>query len=221
MGELKRYTPLPRGKGLKRARLSAGCSIKGPTGKRRARVNPVNSKRKRERHARNFGAEADAVRGMKCLVTGETPSVPAHVVSVGAGGGRFDIIPLSWDTHAEQHQTGILTFAAKYGIDLRAQADRVALSHEYPLGMRGLARRWTTARTIGNTFEQDLDDYEREALLGWVRRRMEFWWKPCGNGHRTLIRAAIECDLFEDTDDIDFDLGVAIVALCELAGWPS
>jgi hypothetical protein len=198
MGELKRYTPLPRGKGLKRARLSAGCSVKGPTGKQRARVNPVNSKRKRERHARNFGAEAEAVRGLPCLVCQETPCDPAHVTSRGAGGGRFDLVPLCRMHHDEQHAQGAVTFETRKRLDLRAEADRVALLHAPPLGVRGLAQRWAGRRASVlaagaavaafavfdfpagiehsarvHPVPEPLTDYEREALLGWVRRRMD------------------------------------------------
>lgn len=123
-GQLSRRSPMARGRGVK----------------------PVNRERKAERHARNFGAEAEHVCHLPCIITGDTypgaSIVPAHVESVGAGGGRFDIVPMRWDLHEEQHRIGIDTFAAKYGLDLRRLADDVALGMLDPLGIRGLAQRF-------------------------------------------------------------------------------
>lgn len=204
---------------------------RSPMKRGRKPVKRRNGPRARARYARNFGDEAEAVRAMPCLVTGTTPSEPAHVVSRGAGGGRFDIIPLSPAMHAQQHSVGVESFAAAHRLDLRAEADRVALSHEAPLGVRGLAKRWakwwdaSVARAHG-AFEampvllavealaampsmpEPLDDYEREALLGWVSRRMEATTaQPVG------LAAAI-------AETLGIAIGAAD-ALCELAGWPS
>ena len=214
-----------------------------------------NSKRTLERHARNFGAEADAVRGMSCLacraeakrerdigsVTAKrfgVGSEPAHNPSIGAGGGRFDIVPLCAHHHAEQHQHGVKTFAAKYGLDLRAEADRVALGHERPLGIRGLADRhvvyeaWEQARGavlgIGERWVlgdgDPLDTYETDALRGWLVRRMEHWRQTWdgqldADGIRgpLAFEVARELDLVEEWGVVP----VAAFALCEWAGWPS
>ena len=138
--ELKRRTPLKAAK----------------------RLRPVNSKRKRLRHARNFGEEAALVRSLPCLVCGGL-SEPAHVVSRGAGGGRFDLVPLCRDHHREQHDDGVLTFAERHCLDLRAEADRVAMLHDEPQGVRGLIKRWGSSA-------DPLDEYERGALLGWLER---------------------------------------------------
>jgi hypothetical protein len=203
-----------------------------------------NAKRTRERHARNFGAEADAVRGLRCLCNdqlcdelvasgnSDTEDIesrwcaggiePAHVASRGASGGRFDVVPLCKNHHAEQHQHGVKTFAAKYGLDLRAEADRVALGHERPLGIRGLADRWTWWHSIVDlaaeytSAPEVLDTYETDALRGWLRRRMD-------NAART---AAPFLDVQKAVWilDVATALGLSLVdaeKICEWAGWPS
>ena len=168
---IRRHTPLGRVKALRRG----------------GRVNPVNRKRRGAAYDRNFGAEAERVRAMPCLVTGTTPSEPAHVTSRGAGGGRFDLVPLSPAMHRQQHDVGIETFAACHGLDLRSEADRITLEHPEPLGIRGLARRWADGQRLlaemqaqlgagersAFVWERQLDAYETEALLGWVRRSVE------------------------------------------------
>jgi hypothetical protein len=181
-GSIKRNKPLARGRGVK----------------------PVNRERKAERHARNFGAEAEYVRNLPCVITGATRPdaviVPAHVKSVGAGGGRLDTIPIRWDLHEEQHRIGIDSFAAKYNINPRRLADDIALGMPEPLGIRGLARRfaawlgvewpgtpgvtakiWTGSDAGPVAFADGqwhtrLDPYERGALFGWVDRRAERVW---------------------------------------------
>lgn len=164
---LNRHTPLSRTVGIRRTtEITRG-----------GRLPPVNRKRKTDRDDRNFGAEADRVRVMPCLITGTVPSEPAHVTSRGAGGGRFDLVPLSPAIHEQQHGVGIESFQACHKLDLRAEADRIAVMHPEPLGIRGLARRWVAAHAWRERqeviFGAPLDDYEREALFGWVRRRME------------------------------------------------
>ena len=193
-----------------------------------------NSKRIKEKHARNFGAEADAVRGMPCLVAivdNRTPcsgqeivygdeielgSEPAHIISRGASGGRFDIIPLCAHHHAEQHQHGVKTFAAKYGLDLRAEADRVALEHERPLGIQGLADRWlaSTHPWPCAPASPPLDTYETDALRGWLVRRMAIDFATLDNTTHADRDGLVE--LIEAALDIE-----DAWALCEWAGWPS
>lgn len=141
---LRRNTALGRGMGLLRS----------------GRLNPRNRKRCEKASARNFGDEADAVRAMPCIISGRQ-AVPAHVVSRGASGGRFDIIPLAPDLHQEQHAIGIESFAAKYGLDLRAEADRIAIGHAAPLGLRPVAERWLGSMA---------DRYELDALFAFTRR---------------------------------------------------
>jgi len=55
----------------------------------------------------------------------------AHVKSRGAGGvDRGNCIPLCARHHAEQHALGLTSFAAKYGLDLRAEALRLQALYE-------------------------------------------------------------------------------------------
>lgn len=195
-----------------------------------------NAKRTRERHARNFGAEADAVRGMECVVSAvrypDAQIVPAHVLSIGASGGRFDIIPLRWDLHEDQHRMGVETFAAKHGIDMRAEADRVALEHARPLGIRGLADRYAPGRVVACEFAEftPLETYECDALRGWLVRRMAEYVSACpstGYGIWTAddgqhdMGGWIASDLGLDVDHDDDEASAAGQALCEWAGWPS
>jgi hypothetical protein len=224
---------------VKRSPLKRGRSL--ARGKAIKRANP---RRRKAAHARNFGDEAALVRSLPCLVCGGLAE-PAHVTSRGAGGGRFDLVPLCRTHHDEQHSAGVETFAERHGLDLRAEADRVALLHGAPLGVRGLAQRWVweldvlsaahgvsasvvayakhginhgtallqvfTTRRMLEALEPHKGpkgpstDYERDALLGWVRRRLE------RNG--SIAQAGIGEDLGLDPQ--------ACLALCEAAGWPS
>lgn len=168
MGELRRKTPLKRG----------------------GRIKPVNRKRKRKAGARNFGEEAERVRGMPCLACAEvqrrldglpmegldvvafettkrmlesmlggSASRACHVTARGMGavkGGRFDIVPLCDHHHSEAGETGTsqrAAFEARYGLDLRAEADRIAREHPAPLGIRGLAQRWVDDNRCANCGE--------------------------------------------------------------------
>lgn len=260
---MKRSTPLTR-----RSPLARGVSIR-----RR------NEKRSRERKARNFGDEADAVRAMPCLCNaglctelqdmGSRADDPrntealfhrwcsgsiqaAHVTARGMGGakgGRFDIVPLCAAHHQNAGELGTsqrTDFQKRYGLDLRAEADRIALEHAPPLGIRGLARRWVAELAIASmeveaTDEQvqlvckhePLNDYERDALLGWVRRRMEReverraaharQWSVMGLDpyDREALAHAVMLDLGEPfTSDPHGEHGLAW-SLCETAGWPS
>ena len=253
---LQRKTPLARGK---------------YTLRRSKRVRAVNRERKSKRYARDFGDEAARVREMPCLITGTTPSEPAHVTSRGAGGGRFDLVPLSPAMHLQQHAVGIESFQACHGLDLRAEADCIALEHPEPLGIRGLARRWAghvhwrqevaCASCDGRGYAvgeygdgsscsdcdgtgsaaKTLDNYEREALLGWVRRRMERERERRYDAAFDDVDAAMsmeECERFAaDRESLAHDVMTALGwetlgsdpagehgigwTLCEAAGWPS
>lgn len=144
---------------------------------KRGRIKRRNSKRSRESEARNFGEEAKAVRLMSCITGNAGPVVAAHVVARamgGAKGGRFDLVPLTQCNHAdagEARTTQRKDFERCHGLDLRAEADRIAIEHPRPLGIRGLADRWM-ADAGGPIVGRVLTDYERSALLGWVRREM-------------------------------------------------
>lgn len=130
-----------------------------------------NDKRRAELYARNYGPEADVVRAQPCLVRGcRGFVVAAHVVPRGMGGCngcRFDLAPLCEKHHLEAGEwrtSARSDFEKRYGLDLRLIADRIAVEHVEPLGLRGVATRWV--------FELPGDPapYEREALFAWVRR---------------------------------------------------
>lgn len=96
---------------------------------RRTRIRPVNPERRRRLSAEAFGERGAAVRAMACVVVGDGCSGPieaAHVRSRGAGGGRRDLVPLCRGHHRQQHAIGIESFAARWGVDLRGEADAIA-----------------------------------------------------------------------------------------------
>ena len=165
---------MARGKGLNRGASPVRASdLKPPQPRKpRRRLPARNTKRRAAAYLRNFGPEAGAVRAMPCAVanceceyrpTEAGGSDPAHVVSVGAGGCRFDIIPLCMFHHAEQHRIGVGSFEALHRLDMRAMADTIAIGHASPLGLMGLADRWEYDR-------DSLETYELGALLGWLGR---------------------------------------------------
>ncbi len=198
-----RSAPMARGKGLART----------------GRVNPVNTERKAKAFARNFGDEADAVRAMPCLCRGHGAFVrcsgdvvDAHVVSRGAGGGRFDVVPLCDGHHTEQHK-GIKTFAARYGLDLRAIADRIALEHECSrpaepgdLGLRPVARAWANLHGMP-------EGYDRDALFGWVRRCVP----PCRPDDVTPVQAYLEAV----SDGLHLHVADGCALIDAVGSWPS
>jgi hypothetical protein len=58
------------------------------------------------------------LRTYPCVLCGNSAE-PAHVKSRGAGGDDIgNTVPLCRTHHREQHDTGIQSFARKYGIDL-------------------------------------------------------------------------------------------------------
>jgi len=163
---------------------------------------------------------------------------PAHIVSRGAGGGRFDIVPLCSAHHAEQHAVGIDTFARLHSLDLRAEADRVALGHASPLGIRGLAERWAfwqgdVDRADPHSLFPRLSTYEHDALMGWVRRRMDeqkehaAWTtvELAGDSVTVYSRRALAyvvgLHLGGDFECGPEDSPGLAWTLCEAAGWPS
>lgn len=86
------------------------------------------------------------VRRQPCIITGlRTGSIwkdtrsrrriarihPCHIESRGAGGyDRGNVVSMQAWLHREQHRIGILTFQAKYGIDLKARAVELAQRYE-------------------------------------------------------------------------------------------
>lgn len=225
---------------------------------------PRNADRKAKLHARNFGEEAERVRRMPCLVAvvqgvswyserGECSGqlAAAHVTARAMGGskgGRFDLVPLCAHHHDEAGEAKTskrIAFEARHGLDLRAEADRIALEHPEPLGIRDLAARWACGETPGGCgalppeCQGPLDAYESDALLGWVRRRMarevdrrevrRCWpdhvepgcqWDGLADDDREALAHAVAHDLGGDfTTDPHGEHGLAWT-LCEASGWP-
>ena len=127
---MKRGGPLKRGKGLHaRAPLARGSGL-ARTSKleQRARVAPVNKARLAKRRAQQFGDQAQLCRESSCCACGAPPpSDPAHVVSRGAGGKDSDTVPLCRSCHDLQHSAGIKSFQAERGLDLKAEAAKLAV----------------------------------------------------------------------------------------------
>ena len=128
---------------IRRARLKSGAGLR-----RRTRLNPVNRERRKKLHARNFGERAVAVRAMHCLVAATVGvqadgffylppmclggAQAAHAIARGMGGvkgDRRDLVPLCWIHHREAGERGTserATFEQRHGIDLQAEAKRIA-----------------------------------------------------------------------------------------------
>lgn len=89
-----------------------------------------NRKRAAARRVEDFGERGAAIRAMPCLIAGTHACggamEAAHAKSRGAGGDRRHLVPLCSGHHREQHTRGVLTFQAKYQLDLLAEADRIA-----------------------------------------------------------------------------------------------
>jgi hypothetical protein len=196
--------------------------------------------RKRQRMARNFGAEAPAIRERPCIVNLSRRRVvdslcrgavqAAHVVARGMGGahgGRFDLVPMCALHHGQQSTKGIKSFADLYHLDLRAIADQYALEHEPPLGIRGLAQRWVVVHEQGSLEEKPpITGYELAALMGWTRRRMEAYTVEClddgwtWNASKKSDREAMAGWIAVDLEIGDEESFAAALEICE-AGWPS
>lgn len=119
----KRSKGLRRGKGLTRGK----------------RINPVNKARKAKAFARNFGDRGEYIREMCCLADSAKHGSPcsgpiqaAHVIARGMGGCKGDrrhLVPLCAIHHLEAGENRTSqreAFEAKYGIDLLAEAERIA-----------------------------------------------------------------------------------------------
>lgn len=101
--------------------------------KRKKRIRSVNPERRAERRAETDGPCADLARSLPCLVwsNGRSlcvgPTEPDHVRARGAGGkDAGNVVPLCSGHHSERHTIGIRTFERRYGIDLEAEARKIA-----------------------------------------------------------------------------------------------
>jgi hypothetical protein len=95
---------------------------------KRRRIKKRNQRRKQKLFEEQFGPRADFARGFPCIIEGcaTWPTQAAHVKSRGAGGkAESNIVSLCLHHHTEQHQMGILSFQAKYQIDLKSHAERI------------------------------------------------------------------------------------------------
>ncbi len=68
----------------------------------------------------------DFVRSLGCIVCGQEPQL-CHSATGGMGrkADYTTIYPACHSHHAEQHQMGVKSFEAKYGLDLKAVAAHV------------------------------------------------------------------------------------------------
>ena len=112
-------------------RRSAAPKRNAPLPPRKKPVPPVNRKRKAKRYAEQYGERGARVRWMPCLCYPALepcfgPIEAAHVKSRGAGGDRRSLVPLCRAHHSESHSYGIETFGRLYGLDLHAEAERIA-----------------------------------------------------------------------------------------------
>ena len=95
-------------------------------------IKKVNAKRKRLAWLKHFGSKSyrEMVVAMDCLVPDCTrrPIDPNHWPTKATTGTYRDLTPLCSGLdghHVEFHSTGQATFQAKYGLDLKAAAEKI------------------------------------------------------------------------------------------------
>lgn len=110
---LKARTPLRQGAPLQRAK-----GVRKVNPERKARTDAV---------AWGDGNYARWLRTLGCLVCGRGPADCHHVRSRAAGGRESDLVPLCRACHGLVHHVGPESFATRYGVDLRMEADRLWL----------------------------------------------------------------------------------------------
>lgn len=95
------------------------------TGKRaRIRRNGARQAKNLER-AHGPVARREWIRSLPSVVSGLGPCENVHVCTGGVSrkaDARF-VVPLTSAEHRELHQSGIKTFQAKYGVDLKREAE--------------------------------------------------------------------------------------------------
>jgi hypothetical protein len=109
------------------------------------------------------------------------------------------LVPLCGLHHAqsgEARTTQRAAFERHHKISLRAEADRIALEHPKPLGLRGLAAKWP-----------DVQRYDRDALVGWTRRHLAKMGP--------MSRVGYAGEVFDQ-----LDAQGSVWTLCEAAGFP-
>lgn len=86
------------------------------------------------RYVELFAGAGGMINRSPCLVAGCTqgPCENAHTKGEGMGrkGHYTTVVPLCPGHHHESHTAGVVTFAARYGLDLAAEARRIATMWE-------------------------------------------------------------------------------------------
>ena len=119
---------------MKRTPLTRKTPLRAKTQLRsKTRIKPVNRSRKSMAFERNYGDRGAKVREMECLLSGADPCggaiQAAHVVARGMGGcngDRRSLVPLCAHHHSEQGTIGIKSWQEHHGVDLKAEAARLA-----------------------------------------------------------------------------------------------
>jgi hypothetical protein len=250
----------------------------------------TNTARARKQKARNYGAEADLVRAMDCIVhtaADDSGMTDGQLLAIGwtacrgaacaahseprkrggVGEGRMRLFPACAVHHAEAGENSHIhgpsskrrKFENLYCVNVGERADAIALGHEPPLGIRGLAARWVDWRdnyleymdrlrtSPATDVPEPLEGYDKAALFGWVRRRMEREvgtrrdlrlgtpsrpdyrpgddWDGREDDCGLALSFAVGCDLggvFQGPDSDELDGGQYVTdSLCQVAGWPS
>ena len=102
--------------------------------RRRTPMRRSNPGRKAEKYERNFGERGATVREMPCLLLGRVdecarPIEAAHASARGMGGVKGDrrqLVPLCGRHHSISGRMAPSDFTARYQINLRHEADRIA-----------------------------------------------------------------------------------------------
>ncbi len=130
-GESRKNSTAP---GKLRSAEQTSTGLKRTPIRRNARMKATNPDRRAKTYARNYGTRGAAVRALGCLAgphcCGDIQA--AHSIARGMGGAkgdRRDLVPLCWSHHNEAGERGTTQrteFEAFYGLDLQAEAARIA-----------------------------------------------------------------------------------------------
>lgn len=95
-------------------RKRQGERLKRTEMKRREGVRRVNTKRKKDRHATNYGEKADFIRAQRCFVSGRTEDiVAAHPVPKGHS-QKEGLVPFHAEVETDWHGLDEAKFEAKW-----------------------------------------------------------------------------------------------------------
>lgn len=100
---------------------------------RRTPMRRANPQRRARQHERNFGAHADTIRALPCLVPGcRRPAEAAHARARGMGGAKGswrDLVPLCRAHHIEAGEARTSqrhAFEVRHGVSLTVAAAELA-----------------------------------------------------------------------------------------------